>query len=800
MSTWIVPGFAEERPLGRGASGRVVAAVHQASGTRVAIKYLSLSDPGFLAAFRDEASLLRTLNVPEVVRFLEYVEAPGQGAAIVMELVDGVSLHDMITRQGPASAESALAVLKGSLLGLAAAHRLGIVHRDYKPENVLVDRSGQSKLTDFGVAARTGQAADGGTPLYMAPEQWNGAPASPATDIYAATAVFFECLTGHTPYTGNLSELATQHATGAVPYRMVDEPLQELIARGLAKNPAYRPSDAAQFMTELQAIAASAYGPDWEERGRRHLAERAAALLLLLLPHAATAAGGTGTATASTTLAPGAAPAQAGAAAAGVAPGLAGAAAAGAAVAGAAAGAGLTAPLAAARAPAKAAARAGLHGWQIAAVYTGLFVVVFGGVGGGLVATHYHDLGSTSKGSSDGGSGHGSAGGSSGGSAGGKGGGSGAGGASATAGDSAVCGSSGLPALAYVPQTGSGTASAASVVVRCGTGTPQTLASGGATSLAWSSDGSQLAWTNESVVYVAQAAAGKWSLRHWTCECDGIAFLGDQAVSVNQTTAGGPEESTAGATQLVEFPASGTGQPTTLPVTGITGTGSGTEFRLLGGISPGGVVVDDGESGGSDLGGFQSLYLVNSAGQATPYGPDTPSSGQPSPASIFGDIGNIATNRAGTEIAFDTFSRGGACGGADPAQVLDVATKAVATPAVPAGGGAEGFWTEGKWFDQAGTAYVSLVPNSSTCSGSGTATSGEGQPASAVPIVCKLEGSTWVTVGTGIFQAAYGPGDWLAEETGRISNYLDATTLTVSDGTGTTPATVRNTSVFAWAP
>src|SRR6185312_4520031 len=159
---------------------------------------------------------------------------------IVMELVAGVSLHEMITAQGPASPQAALAVLKGSLLGLAAAHALGIVHRDYKPENVLVDRSGNSKLTDFGVAARTGQAASGGTPLYMAPEQWSGAPASPATDIYAATAVFFECLTGKTPFSGRLGQLAMQHETAAVPVAMVEEPLQQLIERGMAKDPRER--------------------------------------------------------------------------------------------------------------------------------------------------------------------------------------------------------------------------------------------------------------------------------------------------------------------------------------------------------------------------------------------------------------------------------------------------------------------------------------------------------------------------------------------------------------------------------
>ena len=341
MGLWVVPGFAEERELGTGGSGRVVAAVHVASGTRVAIKYLSarlLGDPRFVAAFRSEAAILRTMQSPQVVRLLDYVEAPGQGAAIVMELVDGVSLHELITRQGPTGAESALLVLKGSLQGLAAAHALGVVHGDYKPENVLVDSSGQSRLSDFGVAARSGQAASGGTPLYMAPEQWNGAPASPAADIYAACAVFFECLTGMTPFSGSVTQLAAQHAVAAIPVELVDEPLRPMIARGMAKSPADRPADAARLMAELQDTAAAAYGADWEDRARGQLAGRAAALLLLLLPHGGAAVGaGAGTATASTWL------------------------------------------------PATTAARAGLGGWQVATLYAGLFVGAFAIVGGTLI-------------------------------------------------------------------------------------------------------------------------------------------------------------------------------------------------------------------------------------------------------------------------------------------------------------------------------------------------------------------------------------------------------------------------------
>jgi serine/threonine-protein kinase len=302
MSAWVVPGYTEEHELGRGASGRVVSAIHDASGQRVAIKYLAsrlFGDPQFLGGFREEAEVLRSLDVPQVVRLFDYVEDPGEGAAIVMELVDGVSLHQMISRQGSTSAESALVVLKGSLLGLASAHQLGIVHRDYKPENVLVDGAGDSKLTDFGVAVREGKKAPAaGTPLYMAPEQWNGAPATPATDIYAATAVFFECLTGKTPFSGRLGHLAMQHETAAVPVALVDEPLQALIERGMAKDPRDRPANAMEFVGELNWVADRAYGQDWEERGRSELGRRAAALLLLLIGGIAGAAGGSFAATA----------------------------------------------------------------------------------------------------------------------------------------------------------------------------------------------------------------------------------------------------------------------------------------------------------------------------------------------------------------------------------------------------------------------------------------------------------------------------------------------------------------------
>jgi hypothetical protein len=304
---WTVPGYAEERPLGRGVSGRVVAAVNKTTGQRVAIKYfdksLLLRDPEFLSAFRSEAEQLMSLDSAHVARIFDFVEEPGRGAAdsanaarvfdflyesgrgaaVVMALVEGVSLREMITRRGPLGAEAALVVMKDTLLGLAAAHSLPVTHRDLKPDNVLIDAKGWCTLTDFGIAVKASKRIPArGTPPYMAPELWNGASSAPASDIYAATVTLWESLTGKPPFSGGLRQVRRQHKSARVPLDRVDQALQALIASGLAKDPAGRPQSARSVVHDLEAAAADAYGPFWEDRGRDELRGRAAALLPLL--------------------------------------------------------------------------------------------------------------------------------------------------------------------------------------------------------------------------------------------------------------------------------------------------------------------------------------------------------------------------------------------------------------------------------------------------------------------------------------------------------------------------------------
>ncbi|MFJ3229301.1 serine/threonine-protein kinase [Streptomyces sp. NPDC086783] len=276
--SWKLQGYREISRIGKGSSGSVVVAIENLTNKYVAIKYLS-SDlfhkgPKFITAFRAEAEVLRTLDSAHIVRIYDYAESP-YGAAIVMEFVDGPTLREILNTQAPLQPEAALCILKGSLAGLSCAHKANIVHRDFKPENILISSTaGSSKLADFGIAiAGSTDTTTAGTPYYMAPEQWLGAAATTSADVYSATATFFECITGRKPFDGaSLTELAVQHATAPLLLDAVPAQLRAVIERGMAKNPAERPSSADEFLVDLEKMAAGMYGSDWENRGRNFLA------------------------------------------------------------------------------------------------------------------------------------------------------------------------------------------------------------------------------------------------------------------------------------------------------------------------------------------------------------------------------------------------------------------------------------------------------------------------------------------------------------------------------------------------
>lgn len=283
----------------------MVLARHEASGRLVAVKYLApklVGNAEFAERFRREFAMMTLVRDPNVVEVYTLAADPaGRGVALVMEAVEGPTLRALLGR-GHGTPEAALSLLRGSLLGLAAAHDRGVVHRDYKPDNVLVDATGRSKLTDFGIATAVWDgAAVEGTPPYMAPEQWNGYPAAPASDMYSAAVVFYECVTGVRPFRSEtLAELRTLHETAAPPLDRVPPPVRGFLERGLAKYPEQRYGDVRSFLADVEAAAVAGYGPDWLERGARDLAYVAAgmiaALPLLALAAGTTAVGTIGTA------------------------------------------------------------------------------------------------------------------------------------------------------------------------------------------------------------------------------------------------------------------------------------------------------------------------------------------------------------------------------------------------------------------------------------------------------------------------------------------------------------------------
>nr|WP_230416289.1 serine/threonine-protein kinase [Micromonospora tarapacensis] len=258
--------------LATGGMGDVWRATDLILRRQVAVKVLLpslVSDPGFIARFRAEARIMAALRHPGIVQVFDcgQDDLPGGGRAdyLIMEFVSGQPLSKRIEAEGRLEVGAAMSVVAQAAQALHAAHLGGIVHRDVKPSNLLVQEDGTVVLVDFGVARSTditsitSTNAVPGTALYMAPEQAAGRPVSGATDLYALGAVGYCCLTGSPPFTGdNPLQVAVRHLDDPPPELPPDIPeaVRVLIARALAKDPTDRFSSGAA-MAEAARTAVS---------------------------------------------------------------------------------------------------------------------------------------------------------------------------------------------------------------------------------------------------------------------------------------------------------------------------------------------------------------------------------------------------------------------------------------------------------------------------------------------------------------------------------------------------------------
>ncbi|MCB0076057.1 MAG: serine/threonine protein kinase [Anaerolineales bacterium] len=254
--------------LGEGGMAEVYVAEDLRLGREVAVKLLRpqyASDKTFLERFIYEARAMAGFNHPNVVNVFD-VGRDGSAHYIVMEYIDGQDLRTLLRRAERLSVRQSLDVARQMARGIGYAHRKGLVHRDIKPGNILIDRRGTVKVADFGIAkalAGAGMTEPGvvwGTTAYLSPEQVSGRGASPASDVYAIGIVLYEMLTGHPPFEGeDRVAVALKHLheePPPIPAALeVPAPVQQLLAFALRKAPEERFATAESMATAIGEVA-----------------------------------------------------------------------------------------------------------------------------------------------------------------------------------------------------------------------------------------------------------------------------------------------------------------------------------------------------------------------------------------------------------------------------------------------------------------------------------------------------------------------------------------------------------------
>jgi predicted Ser/Thr protein kinase len=258
--------------LGRGTMGVVYLAEDPALKREVAIKLVhgaSATQEDVLARFRREAEISARLNHPNVIMVFDVGEEKGFGPFMAMEFADGEPLSDVLAR-GPMEPEAAALILIQGFHALQAAHVLGIIHRDFKPENLILTRLGRLKLMDFGIARNENPLFTGSgvlcTPSFAAPELLDQKPPSPSSDNWAFCVTAFQMVTGELPFhTGSISSLlyAIVHEPPSYPSDMTPA-VRSVFERALEKDPAARYPDLRSFMLAL--LEALPLEPDMHAR------------------------------------------------------------------------------------------------------------------------------------------------------------------------------------------------------------------------------------------------------------------------------------------------------------------------------------------------------------------------------------------------------------------------------------------------------------------------------------------------------------------------------------------------------
>jgi Tol biopolymer transport system component len=295
-----------DHQLGEGGMGTVYRATDTKLNRAVAIKFVSsdLADASARRRFQREAQLASSLNHPHILTVYDTGELDGR-QYLVSELVDGGTLRDWI-KASPRSWQDVAELVIGLADGLATAHEAGILHRDVKPENILITKTGYAKLADFGLAKlrespslvadaptemRTRPGIIVGTVAYMSPEQASGQPVDARSDVFSFAVVLYELLGGHRPFQG-ATDLDVLHA---IAHRSADRlpesiplPLRELIERALQKDPAQRVQTMREVVAYLRRIVRQSGTTTMPaQRQGRELAWAAAVALLTVAVSAA---------------------------------------------------------------------------------------------------------------------------------------------------------------------------------------------------------------------------------------------------------------------------------------------------------------------------------------------------------------------------------------------------------------------------------------------------------------------------------------------------------------------------------